>query len=202
MSRRKPWQQSVKRPVQLRRESFCIFTEGTTEQLYFDGFNLPTLRVTCIGLGGGNAEHLLKEALCLMRLPKYSGYDHYCLVFDCDDNSQEELLRVAGKSEKAKIRWCFSNPCFELWFLLHFVYRDSSTTASELKQKILPARIPGYTETKEGVCALLRDKQDAAIRNARCLLPPETRLAWKSRLREANPSTNVDELVVLLNHER
>ena len=69
MSRRKPWQQSVKRPVQLRRESFCIFTEGTTEQLYFDGFNLPTLRETCIGLGGGNAEHLLTEALCLMRLP-------------------------------------------------------------------------------------------------------------------------------------
>ena len=34
MSKKKPWQQSVRRPVQRRRESFCIFTEGTTEQLY------------------------------------------------------------------------------------------------------------------------------------------------------------------------
>lgn len=85
-------------PVSLPLCYFPCFLGKNTALIsrhYFDGFNLPTLRVTCIGLGGGNAEHLLKEALCLMRLPKYSGYDHYCLVFDCDDNSQEELLRVA-----------------------------------------------------------------------------------------------------------
>ena len=201
MPKRKSWQQSVRRPVQQRRESFCIFTEGTTEQLYFDDFNLPTLRVKCIGLGGGNAEHLLNEALCQMRLPKYSGYDHYCLVFDCDDNLQDELLRVVVKSEKNKIRWCFSNPCFELWYLLHFVYRDSPTVPSELKQKLLPAKIPGYTETTEGICVLLKDKLDAAIRNAQRLLPPEERQAWRNRLREANPSTNLDELVILLNQK-
>ena len=201
MSKRKPWQQSVRRPGQRRRESFCIFTEGATEQLYFDGFNLPTLRVTCIGLGGGNADHLLKEAICLMRLPKYSGYDHYCLVFDCDDNSQEALLRVVGKSEKAKIRWCFSNPCFELWYLLHFVYRDTPTTPVELKQRLLPAKITAYTEATEGVCDLLRDKLDTAIRNAQRLLPPAERMAWKNRLQAANPSTNVDELVILLNQK-
>ena len=201
MPQRKSWQQTVRRPVQQRRESFCIFTEGTTEKLYFDNFNLPTLRVKCIGLGGGNVEHLLKEALCLMRLPKYSGYDHYCLVFDCDDNSQDELLRVVGKSEKAKIPWSFSNPCFELWYLLHFVYRDSPTSSSELKQKLLPARIPNYTETTEGVCDLLRDKLDTAIRNAQRLLPSAERMGWKNRLQDANPSTNVDELVILLNQK-
>ena len=201
MSKKKPWQQSVRRPVQRRRESFCIFTEGTTEQLYFDGFNLPTLRVTCIGLGGGNADHLLNEALGYMRLPKYSGYDHYCLVFDCDDNSQDELLRVVGKSEKSRIRWCFSNPCFELWYLLHFLYRDTPTTPTELKERLLPARIPGYTETTEGVCDLLRDRLDTAIRNAQRLLPPAERMAWKNRLQNANPSTNVDELVILLNQK-
>ena len=201
MARGKTWRQSVTRPAQRRRESFCIFTEGTTEQLYFDGFNLPTLRVKCIGLGGGNAEHLLNEALGYMRLPKYSGFDHYCLVFDCDDNSQEELLRVIGKSEKAKIHWCFSNPCFEIWYLLHFVYRDAQTTSAELKQKLIPARIPGYVETMEGICELLKDRLDTAIRNVRHLLPQDERIEWKKRLRATNPSTNVDELVVLLNQK-
>ncbi len=146
-------------------------------------------------------DHLLNEALCLMRLPKYSGYDHYCLIFDCDDNSQEELLRVVGKSEKAKIRWCFSNPCFELWYLLHFVYRDTPTTPAELKQRLLPAKTIGYTVTTEGICDLLRDKLDTAIRNAQRLLPPAERMAWKNRLQAANPSTNVDELVILLNQK-
>ena len=198
MTRQKAWQQTVKRALQRRRESFCIFTEGTTEQLYFDGFNLPTLRVKCIGLGGGNAEHLLNEAIRYMRLPKYSAYDHYCLVFDRDDNSQDEIFRVVAKSEKVKIHWCFSNPCFEIWYLLHFVYRDTPSTPDELKQSLLPTRIPGYTETSEGIWELLKDKLDMAIRNAQRLLPQTGRTAWKKRLQSANPSTNVDELVILL----
>ena len=60
---RRPWERKKKQSHSERRrkESFCIFTEGKTEQLYFDDFNLPILRVKCVGLGGGNAEHLLNE---------------------------------------------------------------------------------------------------------------------------------------------
>ena len=65
---RRPWERKKKQSHSERRrkESFCIFTEGKTEQLYFDDFNLPTLRVKCVGLGGGNAEHLLNEMLRYM----------------------------------------------------------------------------------------------------------------------------------------
>lgn len=198
--RKAPWQPRGlhRRPILHRRSSFCIFTEGTTEKLYFEDFHLPTLRVKCVGLGGGNAEHLLQDALRQMRQPKYSGYDYYFLVFDCDENSHEELQKVVALAERRKIRWCFSNPCFEIWYLLHFVFRDAPVTATDLKHHLLPSRISGYAENTPGIRELLKDKTDTAIRNARRLLPLEKRVGWKGRLRQANPSTNVDELVVML----
>ena len=200
MSHKKAWQRCERRTstIRQRRKSFCIFTEGRTEELYFDGFDLPTLRVKCVGLGGGNAEHLLQEALGYMRMPKYADYDFYWLVFDCDDNSQEELQRVIVKAERNKVHWCFSNPCFELWYLLHFVYRDTPLTAFDLKKRLLREWLPGYNETMEGVWKLLSDKTDIAVRHALRLLPYETRDEWKQMLQQANPSTNVDELVMRL----
>ena len=200
MAKEKAWQRHERRKSlnHQRRKSFCIFTEGKTEELYFDGFDLPTLRVKCVGLGGGNAEHLLQEALGYMRMAKYADYDYYWLVFDCDDNSQEELQRVIAKAERNKVHWCFSNPCFELWYLLHFVYRDTPLTAFDLKKRLLKEWIPGYNETMEGVWKLLSDKTDVAVRHALRLLPYETRDEWKQKLQQANPSTNVDELVLKL----
>ena len=166
--------------------------------MYFDGFDLPTLRVKCVGLGGGNAEHLLQEALGYMRMAKYADYDYYWLVFDCDDNSQEELQRVIAKAERNKVHWCFSNPCFELWYLLHFVYRDTPLTAFELKKRLLKDWLPEYNETMKGVRKLLSYKTDIAVRHALRLLPYEMRNEWKQKLQQANPSTNVDELVLKL----
>ena len=206
---RRPWERKKKQShfERRRKESFCIFTEGKTEQLYFDDFNLPTLRVKCVGLGGGNAEHLLNEMLRYMNEDKYTGYDHYWLVFDCDDNSQEELQRVAARlkrsarERKTDIQWCFSNPCFECWYLLHFCYRDSPMTALELKRHLLREWIPGYHETMKGIYGLLVDKMETACRNASRLLPLEEREAWINRLKLTNPSTNVDDLVKMLRAE-
>ena len=195
-----PWRQESgrRRPALQRKKSFCIFTEGMTEKLYFEDFNLPTLRVKCVGLGGGNAEHLLQDALCQMRQPKYSGFDYYYLVFDCDANSQEEISRVLEMARRRQMRWCFSNPCFEIWYLLHFVFRDTPVTPIELKRRLLPQRIPGYTETMPGLRELLKEKTALALQNALRLLPMENRAVWEKNLRQANPSTNVDDLVRLL----
>ena len=200
MAPKKAWKRGErqKNSIRQRRKSFCIFTEGETEKLYFDGFNLPTLRVKCVGLGGGNAEHLLQEALCYMRMAKYADYDYYWLVFDCDDNLQEELQHVVVKAERNKVHWCFSNPCFELWYLLHFVYRDTPLTASDLKKRLLKEWIPGYNETMDGIRSLLSDKTDIAVRHVLRLLPLKARAEWKQKLQQANPSTNVDELVMKL----
>lgn len=201
MAEKKNWRSPVnnKRPLRVRKHSICVFTEGETESLYFSDYDLPTLRVKCFGLGGGNACHLVKEAKAYKRTAQFSDFDQYWIVFDCDDNSEEELRNAIKLAEEGKFKWCFSNPCFEIWYLLHFVYRDSATTAQELKQHLIPRYIPGYAETMPGVKIILDSCQQTALHNTERLNPSDARAKWKQQLRHTNPSTNVDELVCCLN---
>ena len=74
-------------------------------------------------------------------------------------------------------------------------------TALELKRHLLREWIPGYHETMKGIYGLLVDKMETAFRNASRLLPLEEREAWSNRLKQTNPSTNVDDLVKMLRAE-
>jgi len=198
MSARNPWQE--KKPVRSipqRQESFCIFTEGETEKNYFFDFGLRSVRIRC--LGGGGVRHLVSEAKCYMKQEKYSDFDHYWLVFDKDNNSASDIQKALSTAKKNKISWCFSNPCFEIWLLLHFVYFLTSTTSQDLKTRIVPQYIPGYEETMSGIADLLKDKQGDAIRNSRKLWPKRERSPLAKQLYNNLPSTNVDDLVCALN---
>ncbi len=198
MKSMKPWlRKNNRRPTQKRQKSFCIFTEGNTEKIYFEDFGLVTVEVRC--LGGGDVLHLVSEALSYMKQPRYTGYDYYWIVFDRDDNPEDKLHQAIEQAKKHKISWCFSNPCFELWFLLHFDFFQAQTTPDELKTRLIPDRIPGYTETMPGIFDLLKDKQAVAIRNSRKLWPKDTRSSRTHHLSELNPATNVDDLVCSLN---
>jgi len=194
----KPWlKKSFVRTPQKRQKSFCIFTEGQTEKIYFNDFGLTTIAVRC--LGGGGALHLVSEAISYMKQSKYSGYDYYWLVFDRDENSKDDIQQAIRRAKTHRILWCFSNPCFEIWYLLHFDYYQTPTTPKELKTRLIPGRIPGYEETMPGIFALLKEKQTTAIRNSQRLWPLAERSSQMQQMAELNPATNVDELVCKLN---
>lgn len=198
--RNKPWLQSTaKSHIRHQRiDSYCIFTEYETEQLYLTSFRLPNLQIKCVGLGGGTADHLLNECLSQMKTAKYSGFDHYWLVFDKDDNSPDIIYKVIRTAEKRKIHWCFSNPCFEIWILLHFCFRNTPTSPEELKRRLIPQFIKGYSETYPKLGDTLAEHQHQAMNNAMRLLPETSRVAWRMQPSNANPSTNLDELIRLL----
>lgn len=50
------------------------------------------------------------------------------IVFDKDDF---EIDSVITKANKCNIKPAFSNPCFELWFLNHFDYRETFLSTKE-----------------------------------------------------------------------
>ena len=200
MNNPRPWQKKeMRRITRKRQKSFCIFTEGETEKIYFNDFGLATVKVR--SLGGGGVLHLVSEALSYMKQSKYSGYDYYWLVFDKDDNSSEDIQSAIRIADKNKISWCFSNPCFEIWYLFHFDYFQTPTTAKDLKTRLIPDRIPGYTETMPGVFDFLADKQLFAKKNSQKLWPQSERTSYAAQLRTGNgiPITNADNLVHMLN---
>jgi len=74
---------------------------------------------------------------------------------------------VQGVKNNVKVAW--SNPCFELWFLLHYVYRCTPVDRSDL-----PGLLTGYMETEyqknsSEIYDNLRDLIPCAISNAQKL---------------------------------
>ena len=71
----------------------------------------------------------------------------------------------------ASIQAITSNPCFEFWLLLHFIYTTKEFTAGEgsncdLLISSLNGHLPGYCKSA-AVFDLLIDKMDTAIEHAK-----------------------------------
>lgn len=181
----------------LPRKVFVIVCEGEkTERIYFNRYKTrySNLRIETpnskytdpVNLTKFAIEQIKKEGLDLK-----NGDSVWC-VFDCDENKNEDIskaCRIAGKDVKV----CFSNPNFELWFLLHFEFLISKLTRSEVIDK-LKKHIHTYEKNKDFYDDLL-DKRPEAIKNVKKLFEMYERKGVGLYCVESNPSTQVNILV-------
>ena len=119
------------------------------------------------------------------------------LDLDCDDSKAELIHALAEKSDK--VQFVISNPCFEVWFMLHFKYSTRSMNGKEAVKEI-KAFIPEY-EKNLNVFPILEDKLESAIDNAKRLKKHYGAIgaAWPSN--ECNPMTDVP-IVIEAIHKR
>ena len=121
------------------------------------------------------------------------------LDLDCDESKAVILQKLLNQSNH--IRFVISNPCFEIWYLLHFKYStkpyiDNSSVISELRK-----HLDGYEKTSD-VNDCLRCYGARAIENSErlCRHHTEQGHAWPSN--ESNPRTDVHELMNMLLKKR
>jgi len=119
--------------------------------------------------------------------------DHIWVVFDCDHNKAEAITKAIKIANENNINFAISNPSFELWFLLHFVYHHSKLTNQELIEK-LKTHIPNYKKSKDVFDVLLK-KREEAISNAKKLNESQNN---NEKEIIKNPSTHVFKLVELI----
>lgn len=168
------------------RKSYAIVGEGITEFFYFDGFR--------------NAERdLLKKYNVTLKpdKPKHPDYSDiiakaksllmkefdvvFCLI-DMDYINADNVRKQAYLKEKAAcvklhkdaIYIIESNPAFEFWLLLHFIFtdrqfRNCDEVIAELKKS---GRLEKYEKSieyfsKNNLYSQLRDRLETAIDNAR-----------------------------------
>jgi len=120
-------------------------------------------------------------------------YDEVWVVFDHDE--RDWIPQVIQDAQQAGLKIAFSNPCFELWYLLHFrdsrLPRNADGTLRDLRKEL-----PGYEKADERIYDKLLDRQPAAIANAKTL---RTRHLDAGNSPYDRPSTSVHELVEYLN---
>lgn len=154
------------------KKSVVIVGEGITEKIYFEGLrkseNLniklkPELPFSTDIAG------IVKRA---KKAVENEADKIYCTI-DLDRilvNEKEQKDYIKQKKQNPKVDFIEINPCFELWFLLHFEHSSREyLNCEKLISSYLKKKIPDYQKKKEylnNIYDKLKDKQKAAIDNS------------------------------------
>lgn len=157
------------------RPTFFVFCEGESEEAYVkylrSKYRLPI--EICPSVAGLSIN---QDSIKRFKKDKFTdAKDRDYLMYDLDrDDILERLQKIKGATIIA------SNPCLELWYLLHFVDQKAEITSPQCLS-VLKKHLPKYKkgEVCSALQAVLSSKQDVAVARANLL---------QSR---ANPSSDV-----------
>jgi hypothetical protein len=189
-----------RRGPQRKVRRYLIVTEDSKSALdYLLAFKIPPTIAKIVPEGGaGNTICVVERGIELRDEAIRAGepFVHTWCVFDRDehplDRYKAAFRRAQGEDSLSAI---WANEAFELWYLLHFCYRNTAIDRHELKREISkPDRLNRkYEKCDGGVFALLNkpELRAAALRNARNL-----ERVNPSPL--SNPSLNIHRLIQTL----
>ena len=187
-----------------RRPVIYIVCEGSqTEMRYFRRFRTrdSIIDIHPVDSKKKSAVDIVKNAQRSIMPDIYypSDGDQIWCVFDRDSNTNENLSEAERLAGKSGYRIAYSNPAFELWFLLHFVHQQGYIEDCDDAIRLLSqnGRLPGYTKTGD-YFELLRANMGAVVERAGMLMKRHLEDRNTLLCRESNPCTTVGELVSFL----
>ncbi|NLT51828.1 MAG: RloB domain-containing protein, partial [Ignavibacteria bacterium] len=109
-------------------------------------------------------------------------------------------MKAITRAKDIGVDVAWSNPSFELWYLLHFEYRNTGIDRDEAKKRLNQLFGKEYQKNDKTLFSVLEPKVKDAIRNANRLLKEAGK---EPKSAQMNPATNVVKLVEkLLEYER
>lgn len=179
-----------KRPQREMKPVFLVFCEGETEENYID-FVRRTYKspIKLIPKTEGNriSNNLISK---LQQKLKISRAEHITtfLMYDLD------VAAVNEKLKKCKAVWLCSNPCIELWFLLHEKEQKVEISTQECLDKLKRSDAAWHNYNKPVLTNVqkehLLDFEDVAVERAKALTEKQ------------NPSSTVYKLLEMLNDSK
>jgi hypothetical protein len=161
---------------------FLVATEDThAPAQYFEGLAFPRLKVFVLPAEDGRSApgHVLdrlREAFASAQQRKeVQANDEFWLLLDTDHwikgTNLPGLLDALQQAQKAGFRLAMSNPCFELWLLLHHEDVPAGTSFGKCAEvgARLRAALDGYNKVKLRAEHFPRKSIPAAIQRARGL---------------------------------
>ena len=181
-----------------------LVVEGrnVTETLYFRQFNKPNMGYSIRVLASGSStdpEGMLENLDRYWQTneldPRRGDRGFIVLDLDCDDKKGRLIRKLEKDSPIAQ--FVVSNPCFEVWFLLHFRYTTHAfSSGTDLIREL--RRFTSDYETNRDVSEILSSHMDAAYENAKKLIRyfEENGAQWPSN--ECNPRTDVPDILEVI----
>jgi hypothetical protein len=179
------------------RARFLIVCEGeVTEPTYFKDIRrrergIIDLEIVPAGVPKSVVERAVQMKREAQRAAKAGKdqnllYDHVWCVFDIDEHPFVPEAKEQARANAIEV--AISNPCFELWFLLHFQDQNAHIERHKV-QHLCREHMPGYQ--KAPPCDVLMPGQGSAIERA---IQLENWHATRGTTGD-NPSTGVFRLI-------
>lgn len=190
------------------KKIILIGAEGKnqTERKYFKAFNQVQSEYKIMAGKGNNTdpvgvvEDLLKSAK-QEELDLKDGDILACFIDVDFKNGRDQELRAAMKlARQNNISVLLSNPCFEIWYLLHFRYSTKLYGSNEEVIKELGSYISDYSKSKD-VYDLIENKIDQALLNTKRLESYHLENGINDRLKKL-PSTEAYKLIEMILEKR
>jgi hypothetical protein len=205
--RHKAGERPLRRRVATRRprKTFLIFCEGTrTEPEYLNALKMqPSVRdVAAVDLRveagrGGSAPKTLVALAADARsraIAEDAEIDEFWCVFDVEwPRNHPSLVQAIEEADRNGVQVAISNPCFELWLILHF--QDQSAWLDTDGACKIRQRLDG--STGKGLdAAKYMDLVDVAARRAAWL--DERHRHNDTRFPDNNPSSGLHRLLAAI----
>lgn len=177
-----------------------VFCEGNTEEIYLRHFSNRTYNVSVIPIDTEHTDavgivRFAKEYIKTHPLKLEFGDRGYC-VFDSDPASNpniSEAFDLIKGAEHKGLECIFSNPSFEVWFVLHYTNVPAGKSAQQMKsyfKKLIKSECPEYCETTD-IFDLLLLKQQEALKRAKLLSVGQAKAYKNVHSHECNPYTDM-----------
>ncbi len=188
------------------KRKIVIVCEGEkTEINYFNGFKTRGSGVEIIPVHGrctdpkSIVDFAEKRRESRWDIDPSKGDGLWC-VFDVDENENHDLKNASEHAKTKNIQIALSNPCIELWFLLHYCQIWSQISRGDAKKR-LKTFMRDYEKNKR-INHLLEDKLAKAINNAKKLNEKYEREGIDLVSKESNPSSQIFQLIEFIRNSR
>jgi hypothetical protein len=210
-------QENLKRKENTRDERKMLIIaceDSVSAPLYFRTIFSDLKRnhaISAISLVIANHKHSNPTGVLqdLLNHRDYQDFDHQWIVIDRDeertkkvnDNSQsghslENFNKAMSNASRKGVKVAYSNPCFEIWYLLHFEYTSAAIDREKLVTQL--EHKYQYAKNKLFTPVLNQELQDKAIKNSESLIQSWIDINGATNPATDNPSTTVHDLVKLL----
>ena len=173
MTKRNGYQPKPRNTNQRQRKKIILLaTEGKnkTETHYFRSMSGPSF---LIRFAPGNYTdpvnmvHALKTEFEDQGLEKEMGDVAYCLIDSDIDPTKDIQIENADIQAGEVATVIVSSPCFEIWYLCHYVKSTRQYNSNKEVIDTLKRYIPDYNKNMTDIWAILGDKSKDAIKNAK-----------------------------------
>ena len=182
------------------KKVMVLAAEGAnkTEKTYFNEFNSRQSQYRIIPARGNNTDpvKIVQDAINSAQKEEldYEYGDRAVAIFDVDFGKEKQIRDEINLANSNNVEVFLSNPCFEVWLLLHFRFSTKGYVNNESVINDLKSYWPKY-EKKISSYSDINSLTTEAISNAKRVKAYFEKNNFNADVVKCNSSTDVHELV-------